>query len=174
MGSGWNNGFCLSNRETGGSESKGAHSRSDSPTPCWVAGLGQHTHLPHNGQLHGAPSVSSPVHQARQEVSNESACNCGQKEGEVGVGDPKRGSPTHPPPHSRESLVHSLACLLTHSLVMGGGVPSLLLCEWSLRYNTPVTLLALPRRYVGTHLLGGSGGNKPGMHRSTQLFPSRS
>lgn len=87
-------------------------------------GLGQGTHLPHDGQLHGAPSVSSPVHQARQEVSNESACNCGQEVGEVG--DQAGDSPAHPLPQIRESRIHSLACSLTHSLVTGGGISSLL------------------------------------------------
>lgn len=79
--------------------------------------------------------------------------------------------PTLHPTVGSPSFMHSPACSLT---CYGGGVPSLLPCEWSLRYNTPVALLALPRGYVGTHLLGGSGGNKPGMSRSTQLFPSRS
>lgn len=75
-------------------------------------GLGQDTHLPHDGQLHGAPSVSSPVHQARQEVSNESACNCGQEVGEVG--DQAGDSPAHPLPKSGSpAFIHLLACSLT-------------------------------------------------------------
>lgn len=104
---------------------KGAHPRSESTSSFQrlQAGLGQYTYLPHDGQLHGSPSVGSPVHQARQEVSNESPCNCGQEQGEPGQRDTQRDS--SPPAHPQLGS-HAFTCLLIHSFVRVEAVPSLL------------------------------------------------
>ena len=168
--------------ETEAQTGKGTHPRSESPT-FWrrQAGLGQYTHLPYDGQLHGTPSVSSPVHQARQEVSNESPCNCGQEQGEPGQGTYRGTSPLLPTPN--QEFTHSLGHSLTH--LLGERLSLFCLecfipCKWSLRNNTPGLNLDLslhllcPRGDVGTHLLGESRDNKLGMLRSAQPFPIRS
>lgn len=89
-GSGWNHGSHVTDRKMG-SERKGDSAQVRQPhllleETGWASGLGQHTYLPHDGQLHGTPGVGSPVHQAGQEVSKESPCHCGQEEGELEVG----------------------------------------------------------------------------------------
>lgn len=111
-GSGWNHSFHITDRKMG-SERKGDSAQFRQPhllleETGWASGLGQHTHLPHNGQLHGAPGVGSPVHQAGQEVSKESPRHCGQEEGKPEVGGVEGTSlPTPHPNSGSHSLTHS-------------------------------------------------------------------
>lgn len=109
-GSGWSPGSHLTDREMG-SERKGdsaqvRRSHLLLEETGWASGLGQHTHLPHDRQLHGAPGVGSPVHQAGQEVSEQSPCHCGREEGELEVGG-REHLPARSPPQLRKSLAHS-------------------------------------------------------------------
>lgn len=113
----------------GGFHLSDAHQRARPPSRGRRLGWAQiRTHLPHDGQLHGPPRVGSPVHQAGQEVSNESPCNCAQEQGECVVGGGVGGTQGHlpaRPPQTGESCIHSVACLLAHSLIcQGKGCPS--------------------------------------------------
>ena len=128
-GSGWSPGSHLTDREMG-SERKGDSAQVRQShllleETGWASGLGQHTYLPHDRQLHGAPGVGSPVHQAGQEVSEQSPCHCGQEEGEPEVGG-REHVPARSPPQLRKSLAHSFtsACSL---LSLGHSAP----CKWS-------------------------------------------
>lgn len=119
-GSGWNHSSYLTDREMG-SERKGDSAQVRQShllleETGWASGLGQHTHLPHDWQLHGAPGVGSPVHQAGQEVSKQSPCHCGQEEGEPEVGG-TRARPCPLPAPTQE---------VTHSLIHVRVLPSLL------------------------------------------------